>query len=89
MRLISIILSVLLVVIGIAFTLLNSTSVEVNYFIDKISLPLPVLLLIALGAGILLSMIFMGIGLVKLKAQNTWLESKLKRTQEQHPQNQL
>lgn len=83
MRIVSVLLTLLLIIVGITFAALNAKAVEINYVIGITELPLPVILLVSLALGIVLSVIFMGISILKLIAKNKWLESKLKRTQEQ------
>lgn len=82
MRIISVLLTLLLIFVGIAFAALNAKAVEINYLIGKSELPLAAVLLISLVSGILISMLLLGVRIVRLKAKNAWLENKLKRTQE-------
>ncbi len=83
MRIVGILLLIVVIITGIAFTALNSKVVELNYLIGSKALPLAAILLISLIAGVLVTSLIMGFSLIKLKAKNKWLESKLKRTQEQ------
>jgi len=82
MRIVSILLTLLLIIVGIAFAALNSKAVEINYLIGKSEMPLAVLLLISLIVGIMITMLLLGVSLIKLKAKNKWLEGKIKRAQE-------
>lgn len=82
MRILSIVLTLLLIVVGIAFAALNAKAVEINYLIGETELPLALMLLISLISGILITMLLLGVSIIKLKAKNKWLEGKLKRTQE-------
>lgn len=79
MRIISLLLTLIIVVIGVAFTTLNAQPVAVNYFIGTSTLPLAVLMLLAFVVGSLMTLIMVSFGLVKLKAKNVWLSSQLKR----------
>lgn len=81
MRIISVIISVLLILIGIAFTALNAQPVKINYLLGSTDLPLAVILLISLIMGSVVALLLMSIGLIKLKAQNMWLSSQLKRSE--------
>lgn len=81
MRIVSMIVMFLVIGLGIAFAALNAKAVTVHYLIGETQLPLAVVLMVALFVGILLSMLFMGFGLLRLKAKNKWLESKLKHAQ--------
>ncbi|MBS0290063.1 MAG: LapA family protein [Proteobacteria bacterium] len=88
MRFIGIMLIVILIIIGIAFTALNAQMVEVNYLIGTKQWPLSAILLCCLTLGVLMSVCTMGFSLLKLKAKNKWLETKLKKAQELSTQNQ-
>lgn len=86
MRIVGVLLLIMLIITGIAFTALNSRVVELNYLIGSKALPLAAILLICLIVGVLVTSLIMGFSLIKLKAKNKWLESKLKRLQEQSTQ---
>ncbi|MBS0286042.1 MAG: LapA family protein [Proteobacteria bacterium] len=83
MRTIGILLTILLIILGIAFTALNAQSVELNYLLGSKQLPLAAVLLLSLTIGVVLTGFTLGFSLLKLKAKNKWLESKLKKTQDQ------
>ncbi|MCS5712021.1 lipopolysaccharide assembly protein LapA domain-containing protein [Candidatus Berkiella aquae] len=82
MRIISLLLTLLLIIVGIAFAALNAKAVEINYLIGQTELPLAALLLISLIVGILISVLLLGSSMIKLKTKNKWLESKVKRIQD-------
>ncbi|MFI4936950.1 MAG: lipopolysaccharide assembly protein LapA domain-containing protein [Candidatus Berkiellales bacterium] len=77
MRVIGMILALILLVVGAAFAVLNAKPVEINYFFGSADLPLALLLLIAFALGVVLCMLVMGFSLMKLKAKNKWLQSKM------------
>lgn len=79
MRIISIFVTLIIVILGVAFTTLNAQKVDVNYLIGDTTLPLAVLMLLAFVLGSLMTLILVSFGLVKLKAKNVWLSSQLKR----------
>ncbi len=81
MRILSVLLTLLLIIVGIAFAALNAKAIEINYLIGKSELPLAVILLISFICGIVVSMLLLGVSLIKLKAKNKWLENKVKKTQ--------
>ena len=83
MRTIGMLLTILLIILGIAFTALNAQSVEVNYLLGSKQLPLAAILMICLTLGVLVTGLSMGYSVLKLKAKNKWLESRLRKTQEQ------
>jgi putative membrane protein len=82
-RIFGILLTLLLVVVGAAFTALNAEVVVVNYLIGAKELSVAFVSLVSLLLGIVLGILVLGLSVLKLKAKNKWLESKLKRTQEQ------
>jgi lipopolysaccharide assembly protein A len=82
-RIVSLIFTLLLIAVGVVFAALNAKPVEINYLVGARELPLVVILLAFLTLGILLSIIVMGISILKLKTKNKWLESKLKKANEQ------
>lgn len=77
------VLTLAIIIGGVAFAALNSQPVSVNYFIGKSELPLAVVILISFGIGIFLSILVLGTKLVSLSARNRWLHGKLKKAEEQ------
>jgi lipopolysaccharide assembly protein A len=57
MRLINIIVFFFIVLLGVSFACLNAEPVMVNYYVGSGKLPLSLLLVLALGAGILLGLL--------------------------------
>lgn len=88
MKIIGALLTLLLIIVGIAFAALNAQAVEINYLLGTKQIPLAAVLLLSLAIGILISIFLMGFGIIKLKAKNKWLETKLKHVQEQMAQGQ-
>lgn len=78
MRIIGILTTTLIIVIGIAFSVLNSQTVHVNYLIGKASMPLSILLLISIVTGMLIAFLIFGWNIIKLKSQARGLKSRLK-----------
>jgi len=66
-RLLSIIISILLIILGISFSILNSHDVSINYFVGQKTVYFPLLVLILLFMGALLSVIAMLPMIIKLK----------------------
>ena len=56
MRLLKLLVILLLMALGAAFTVMNAVNVPVDYYFGQRELPLPVVLLVALGVGALLGM---------------------------------
>lgn len=63
---------------GITFATLNANPVVFNYYFNSKQISLALLLVAALGIGILLGFIFMLFTLIKLKKDNYQLKSRLK-----------
>lgn len=90
MRIISFLLMIIILIMGIAFAATNAQLITVNYLIGSASLPLALVLLIAFVVGVLLSYIYLGAKVLKLKAQHSWMSAKLKNLQhksEEKPSN--
>lgn len=68
--------------VGIAFAALNAEVVKFNYLIGKTEIRLAWLLLFSFIIGTVLTMVLLGVSVIKLKAKNKWLEGKIKRAQE-------
>ena len=82
MRFLWMLLTLLIIAMGIAFTALNSSTIKINYLIGSKMVPLALLLLIALVIGALFSMLVMSLSILQLRAKNALLEKRLKRSQE-------
>ncbi len=54
MRLLLLLFYILLIIIGVSFAALNASSVEVNFYIKTVSMPISVLMTIMLGVGVIL-----------------------------------
>lgn len=54
MRLVMLILYLILIVLGVTFAVLNAGSVDINFYIGKVTLPLSILMVIMLGIGLLI-----------------------------------
>lgn len=67
MRIVSIIISLLLIMLGVSFSVLNSHDVSINYFIGQKAIYFPLLVLILLFIGALLGVIALLPMIIKLK----------------------
>lgn len=67
MRLLSIIISIILIIFGVSFSVLNSHDVSINYFIGQKTIYFPLLVLIILFIGALMSFIALVPTIIKLK----------------------
>lgn len=78
MRVISYIFLLILMVFGLTFAALNSTSVIFNYYLGSKQIPLSLLLVFAFGLGILIGFVFTLLPVIKLKGENIRLKSRIK-----------
>jgi len=53
MRLLMILIYLLLILIGVSFAALNASSVQVNFYVTTLTMPISVLMTIMLGIGVL------------------------------------
>ena len=70
MRLFLYLLWIIIVLIGTAFALLNSTMVPINYFFGTNTLYFPLLLLLILVVGVLLGVLALVPTIIKLKMKS-------------------
>ena len=63
LRLIYLSLSLLVIILGVAFSVLNAESIQLNYYLGSIELPLSLVLVLAMILGALLG-IFASLGLI-------------------------
>lgn len=76
MRILKLILLLLVMVIGAAFTVMNAETVPFNYYFGRTEAPLSLVLVVALGLGVLLG-ILAGLGiLMEVKMENAALRRK-------------
>ncbi len=81
MRLLIFLLLVFLVVlaVGLTFTVGNITEVSLNYYLDSQAMPLVEIILLAFGSGVLLTVVASLLVIVPLWLRLTRLHSQLKR----------
>lgn len=78
MRIFSFIFLCLIMLFGITFAALNSSLVTFNYYFAVKQIPLSLLLVFTFGFGILIGFIFTIFTLLRLKAENIRLKSRIK-----------
>ncbi len=78
MRIIFYIAGFFIVVFGVSFSMLNPEKVSIHYYIGTIAIPLPLLLAVTLGVGILLGGMGMFFSWIRLKRANIALKHQLK-----------
>lgn len=76
-KIITALVLIVIVCITIGFTLANSQSVRLNYFLNIIDLPLSVVILFSAIFGILVTSLILGWKIIKLKCINQQLLRKL------------
>lgn len=76
LRLIYLSLSLLVIILGVAFSVLNAENIQLNYYLGSIELPLSLVLVVAMIIGALLG-IFASLGLIIGSRRST---TKLKRS---------
>jgi putative membrane protein len=79
-KIISYIFLLLLLLLGLSFAALNADPIAINYYLGKSEIPLSLLLIYALGIGILLGLLSTLIPLLKLKKENHSLKKTLKKS---------
>lgn len=78
MRMMSLLFTLLLIIIGATFAVFNAKFVPLNYLIGSKELPVAFIFLIGFTTGALLTLLIMGFNLFKLKTQNKRLANQLK-----------
>ncbi len=82
-RVITLVLIAVLVLLGLAFAVVNAKPVELNYFLDSREVPLAMVLVLTLIAGSLLGMLF-SLGLViRLKREALRLRRQIKQAEQE------
>jgi putative membrane protein len=76
-RLLTFIFLLLIIVIGLSFTVLNAGEVELNYYFGTISLPLAAVVLAAIMLGSLLGILATLSLVFAVKAKNVTLQRKV------------
>ena len=77
MRIITLLASVIIIVLGVTFAFLNAEQVVVNYYIGTTQMPLSILLVSILGIGALLGLLIGFVPIIKLKFMNRRLRKRL------------
>lgn len=95
-RIISYILLLIIVILGLTFAAINANPVHIDYYFNTAEVSLSLLLVYALGLGILLGFFAAFFSIIKLKNQNRKLKHQLKKSElalkeseTKHPANTL
>lgn len=83
MRLVGLIVSFLLIVVAVAFVLLNRSPVGLNYLLGSSEQPLSVVVMLALGLGVSMTLILLGIPLFKAKCSNHALKRRIHKLEQE------
>ncbi len=78
MRIFSYLILLAIMLIGLTFTSLNSTSVVFNYYLGSKTIALSLLLVFTFGFGIVLGLLIAMFSCIKIKRDNLRLKSRLK-----------
>lgn len=82
-RLIRLILLFALLIVALGFALLNAESIQVDYYLGKLSVPLSLALVVVLAMGAVIGVIA-SLGMVlRAKRQNTKLRKQVKNTEKE------
>lgn len=76
-RIITIILFLLVLILGAGFSAINLTPVDINYYLGVLSLPLSVVIIVAIIMGTVLGALVLSTSIMRLKYENHRLRKKL------------
>lgn len=77
----SYIILLIIVILAVTFAAINAKTVEFNYYVGSTSASLSVLLVYALGIGIVLGLLALFFPYLKLKRENRSLKNKIKQAE--------
>ena len=83
MNIIALIVFSIIFIIALIFSVLNFHSVQINLFFTSLQLPLALVLVLQLIAGIIIGVLATIIQIIKLKSQYTHLNQKLNKEEKQ------
>lgn len=83
MRLLMLLFYILLIILGVSFAALNASSVEVNFYLKTISMPISVLMTIMLGVGVFIGFILFIGRYWRLKIECRKISNQLKLTEKE------
>ena len=74
MQLIKLVFIILLLMVGVAFSLTNHAPVSLDFYITKVTLPLSIVILLAIGSGLLLGSVLSLSFFLRIKRENRRLK---------------
>ena len=83
MRIVMMIIYLLVIIIGISFAVLNSTSVQVDFYITTIKMPVSMFMFLMLGIGIVVGFVFYLPKSLRLKYEIRNLKAQLRLTEKE------
>lgn len=83
MRLVMIVFYIILILLGVSFAALNASSVQINLYFTKLSMPISMLMTVMLGLGLLLGFLIFLCRYWRLKVEHLRLKNQLKLTEKE------
>ncbi|KTC96587.1 lipopolysaccharide assembly protein LapA domain-containing protein [Legionella erythra] len=83
MRLLMILFYLLLILVGVSFAALNASSVEVNFYVTTMTMPISILMTIMLGIGILIGFLIFLLRYWRLKRELARVRNQLRLTEKE------
>lgn len=83
MRVLILVVYLLLIILGVSFAALNATSVQVNFYIKTLSMPVSVLIAMMIGLGILIGFFLFMVRYWRLKVECRRIRNQLKLTEKE------
>ena len=81
MRILLTVFYLFLILLGISFAALNADSVQVNFYVTQVTLPISVLIVLILGLGMVVGSILFLLRYWSLKSEYRKLSNQLKMTE--------
>ncbi|KTD49476.1 hypothetical protein Lrub_0575 [Legionella rubrilucens] len=83
MRLLMILFYLLLILVGVSFAALNASSVEVNFYVTTVTMPISILMTIMLGIGIVVGFLIFLLRYWRLKRELARVRNQLRLTEKE------
>ncbi|MDX1838248.1 LapA family protein [Legionella taurinensis] len=83
MRLLMILFYLVLILVGVSFAALNASSVEVNFYVTTVTMPISILMTIMLGIGILVGFLLFLLRYWRLKRELAKVRNQLRLTEKE------
>jgi putative membrane protein len=83
MRIFTTLLYLLLILAGVSFAALNASSIEVNFYLSTVKLPIAVFMILMLGLGMFVGFFIYSIRYWRVKSECRRLRNQLKITEQE------